>query len=1005
MPAETNDRHSALFADLLRSFARVMAARPLASLVVLAAICVVCGVYTSRNLQFKSDRSDLIDPDADFQQRWLNYTKSFGDSSDIVVVVEAKSPEVITPVLDELGQRLKEETASFRNVFFKVEHDHLRRKGLQFFSPQQLENCLTQLNEMRPVIQGDWDQINLESVLSQLLRRMYLLKLAIATGQDAQTPLGQSPAQRMQMIGQHVTALATSMSHALRNPKDTRNPWPQLVPVDSNLAAAATRPKYSLNDRGTQGFVKLAPVIDKQDFNGGATAAIKRIREIIAEVKHDHPHVKIGITGIPVLEYDEMARSQSDMTLATIVSGVGVLLLLLGGFHGIRHPLIAMVMLGIGLIISFAFATAKVGHLNILSASFAPILMGLGCDYAIMYLSRYLELRHQGESLQDAIGNTSASVGESILTVAIVTALAFYCATLTKFLGVAELGIISAGGVILCAIASFFALPPLIAFADRNVLPAKLPTPIKGNALRWAVRRHPWLVMIGGLAVMFYFGGWAFRIENGWPRFAIGYDCNLLNLQAKGLESVDLQDRVFKESQSSLLFAVTLADSAEQAIALKAEFEKLRTVRKVEELASKVEELESHLPSTSPEQTKLLIQAIHAEVAQLTPVKFEPRVVNPELIGQMIERLHNTLSESEELWAKQAVPALDDFLENFSVLPIDQQIRFLNEFQARMNFALHAQLQAMADASDPEPITLEDFLPKELVSRFVSAEGKWQIQIYPKEQIWDIEPLQAFVEDVRSVDPEVTGTPLQNFEASQQIKESYHEAAMYAFVAIWITLLIDLMGRSEALRVLTPPAILLVIAAIAMRSQNITINWQLMGVVYLAMAIAITWLVDATAVYHSMLALLPSLGGAAIMFGLMRLMHVDLNPANLIVLPLLLGLGMDGGVHVVHDYRLQSKRRYRISPSIINSLVLTSTTTMVGFGSMLLAAHRGLYTFGLVLTIGCASCVFLALIPLPAILTLLDQRRRKKLVRQTKRPTIVPDIIPPEVLNAMECVA
>ena len=114
------------------------------------------------------------------------------------------------------------------------------------------------------------------------------------------------------------------------------------------------------------------------------------------------------------------------------------------------------------------------------------------------------------------------------------------------------------------------------------------------------------------------------------------------------------------------------------------------------------------------------------------------------------------------------------------------------------------------------------------------------------------------------------------------------------------------------------------------------------------------------------------------MFGVLRQMHVDLNPANLIVLPLLLGIGVDGGVHVIHDFRLQTKRRYRISPSIINSLVLTSTTTMVGFGSMLLAAHRGLYTFGLVLTIGVGSCVFVSLVPLPAILTLLDRRRRKK---------------------------
>ena len=87
---------------------------------------------------------------------------------------------------------------------------------------------------------------------------------------------------------------------------------------------------------------------------------------------------------------------------------------------------------------------------------------------------------------------------------------------------------------------------------------------------------------------------------------------------------------------------------------------------------------------------------------------------------------------------------------------------------------------------------------------------------------------------------------------------------------------------------------------------------------------------------------------------------------------------------MVHDFRLQTERRYRISPSIINSLVLTSTTTIVGFGSMLLAAHRGLYTFGLVLTIGVASSVFIALVPLPAILTLMDRRRRATSFRHSR---------------------
>ena len=384
MPAEKTDRHAALFSDFLRSSTRLMAARPLLTLLVLFGLCVASGVYTSRNLRFKNDRADLIDPNADFQQRWLKYTKAFGEASEIIVVVEGKAPDQIQQVLDELGQRLKADPGHFRSVLYKVEHEHLRRKGLQFLTPAQLEMCLLQLNEMRPVIQGDWDRVNLETVVSQLLRRLYLLKLKSATTSNDSSPLpGPTTSQMIQMIGQHVAALAVSMSAALKNPEDTRNPWPQLVQVDGNLADVATKPTYFMNDRSTQGFLQVVPVEDTLNVHS-ASVAINRLREIVADVKPNHPLMKIGLTGIPVLEHDEMTRSQSDMTVSTIVSCVGVLLLLLAGFHGFRHPLLAMIMLAAGLLWSCAFATAFVGHLTILSASFAAILMGLGIDFVSM---------------------------------------------------------------------------------------------------------------------------------------------------------------------------------------------------------------------------------------------------------------------------------------------------------------------------------------------------------------------------------------------------------------------------------------------------------------------------------------------------------------------------------------------------------------------------------------------------------------------------------------------
>jgi predicted RND superfamily exporter protein len=195
--------------------------------------------------------------------------------------------------------------------------------------------------------------------------------------------------------------------------------------------------------------------------------------------------------------------------------------------------------------------------------------------------------------------------------------------------------------------------------------------------------------------------------------------------------------------------------------------------------------------------------------------------------------------------------------------------------------------------------------------------------VYPKSQIWDIKPLEQFIADVRSVDPEATGTPLQTYEASKAIKKSYETAGLYALIAVSVMLLVDFRNLRDCL-----------------------------------------------------LALLTPIAGTALMFGVLGLCDIDLNPANLIVLPLVVGLGVDGGVHVIHDFRSRSKfGPYKPSASVVNAMIVNATTTMVGFGSMMIAAHRGLYSLGLVLTIGVGTCLVVSIILVPAILTILSRGR------------------------------
>jgi len=131
---------------------------------------------------------------------------------------------------------------------------------------------------------------------------------------------------------------------------------------------------------------------------------------------------------------------------------------------------------------------------------------------------------------------------------------------------------------------------------------------------------------------------------------------------------------------------------------------------------------------------------------------------------------------------------------------------------------------------------------------------------------------------------------------------------------------------------------------------------------------------DAAGCFSAVMAMAPLVLGMSQLLGTMGLLDIPLNPANMIVLPLILGIGIDNGVHVMHDFRRQPGR-YRISRSTAGAVLLPSLTTMVGFGSLMIASHRGLQSLGRVLTIGMSCCLFSSLVILPAILTWLTRRR------------------------------
>ncbi|HLJ97863.1 MAG TPA: hypothetical protein VKU02_32170, partial [Gemmataceae bacterium] len=99
------------------------------------------------------------------------------------------------------------------------------------------------------------------------------------------------------------------------------------------------------------------------------------------------------------------------------------------------------------------------------------------------------------------------------------------------------------------------------------------------------------------------------------------------------------------------------------------------------------------------------------------------------------------------------------------------------------------------------------------------------------------------------------------------------------------------------------------------------------------------------------------------------LFGVPLNPANMIAFPLILGVGVDNGVHVLHDYLLRrAEGRSTISYAIGRGVLVKALTTMIGFGTLMISSERGLAGLGFILTLGVGCCMLGALVFLPALL-------------------------------------
>lgn len=898
-----------LLASLLAGLVRSVCRWSWPTLIISLLLCVFSVFLAWTQLRFLTQRNDLASPHKDYQQRWRQYVAEFGDDDDMVVVVQGRDRARMQTALEELAQRVQQQPKLFDRIFYKVDLRSLRDRALLFLPIEPLRQIQDNLRTMNLLLEPPlvaqfdplfgWKSLTLAQLLSEGERRLP------RAGEKNLRPADE------QFLTQ-LAAITRVAADVLEDPQRYRSPWDSLLPNQTGQPDPLQQPQYFFSGDGSLAFLLVRPVKDTSSFTS-AQQSIATLRTIMKQVEQGHPDLRFGLTGLPVLENDEMLASQQDTTLASWLALLGVGMLYLVVYRSLRSPLLTVFTLMVGTTWALGWATLTVGHLNILSATFAVMLIGLG-DYGVLWVTRFEQERNSGADAETAMEQTARCVGPSILTAAATTALAFFATVLADFRAVAELGWIAGSGILLCALACFTVLPALMTIWPRRepAPSAVVPLPARSDWLPGLMHRPRWVLMgTAALSIVAVF--FACRVQ---------YDHNLLHLQAGDLESVQWEQTLMRHTSGASWQALSWTTTPEEALALKQRFEKLPCVSRVVEVASlipreqerKLEVLRdiqhrlrllpprgSTIPHALPSAADLKVRVAAALAACPSCAASEQSSLVLQLAAHL-QRLHQRLQHLDEKEASQRLQRFEDFLTR----------------------DLAEDLHRLREVSHPRPIQVAD-LPPSLRERYIGQNGKWLLRVFGKDCLWDYAPLENFVQQVQKIDPESTGNTFQTLEGLKAMQQGFLRAGVYALAAMVLVLLADF--------------------------RNLR---------------------------HTLLALTPLLLGLLLTLGLMGLLGLPLNPANMIGLPLILGVGVDNGVHIVHDYlscrRLEGNRRYALSWATGRGIMVAALTTILGFGTLMISHHRGLAGLGLLLTLGVTCCMMMALVFLPALLTMLANR-------------------------------
>lgn len=660
-------------------------------------------------------------------------------------------------------------------------------------------------------------------------------------------------------------------------------------------------------DQGNRVVVVAEPVLEFGKLLAGERA-IGHIRQSAQELQLlPERGVRVRVTGNPALNYDEMLGLAWDVGVAGILSFVLVTIILFVAFRSLRLVAAAAATLLAGLVWTAAFAAGSVGQLNVISIAFGVLFIGLGVDFAIHLGMQYVDAVHGGASPADAIEVGVRRIGTSLVICAVTTAIGFFAFVPTDYLGVAELGLISGTGMF------------VILFQTLTLFPAAITVLFgedAGSLTRGTFRLRlapPAMIAchpgaVAIAAVMLAVGASVLL-----PR--LRFDVDVIAMRNPRTESVQTFKDLLARSGTSPWYVDAVAPNLERAASLS---KRLRMLEEVDTAIS----LRDYVPADQEEKLDILADA--AMLLDTPPAANDSG--DPFPVKEQIAALRSLHGALRQPWLLSS----DSRLARSARLLRRELGRFLKRVaegtDAKSALAdlerillgnFHSQLRRLQLALEPPPITVAE-LPRDLTRRMLAPNGQARVQVFPSTGLSGTEEMTRFVDAVRTVEPDATGVAVNLVEFGRATTASLRQALAWAFVAIVILLIAFRSGVADILLMLAP----------------------------VVFALAYT--------------------GAS-----MVLLGIPFNFANVVVLPLLLGIGVDSGIHLVHRSHFAGPGNGGVLDTTTARAVFFSTvTTVASFGSLVFSHHWGIASLGAMLVFGMLITLACNLVILPALITL-----------------------------------